>query len=163
VAVPDLSADLIPDQLPWWIAGPGVGLCVVAMYGLVNARLGVSGGWLQVLRRATGEPMSEPWRVWFNGGLVAGALAAAALGTASAVHAYDGLRDLLGPGLLGVVALSAGVAMGYGARWAGGCTSGHGLSGCAARSRESLVATATFFSVAVGVTLALHVATGGAL
>lgn len=154
--------DLIPAQLPWWLAGPGVGLCVVLMYGLVNARLGVSGGWLQVLRRAAGEPMTEPWRVWFNGGLVAGALVAAALGTGSAAEAYDGLADLVGPGLV-LVALGAGVAMGYGARWAGGCTSGHGLSGCAARSRDSLVATATFFLVAVVVTFTLHLATGGAL
>lgn len=153
---------LVPAQLPWWLAGPGIGLCVVLMYGVVNARLGVSGGWLQLLRRAGGEPMTESWRVWFNGGLVGGALLAALLGTGSAAGAYDGWSDLVGPGLA-LVALGAGVAMGYGARWAGGCTSGHGLSGCAARSPDSLVATATFFGVAVVVTFALHAATGGTL
>jgi hypothetical protein len=154
---------VIPHQLPWWVAGPGVGVCVVLMYGLVNAKLGVSGGWLQLLRRASGEPMTEPWRAWFNGGLVVGAVLAAVLGAGAALHGYGRLSDLLGPPLLVPVALLAGVAMGYGARWAGGCTSGHGLSGCAARSRESLAATATFFSVAVGATLLLHVATGGTL
>jgi uncharacterized protein len=56
-----------------------------------------------------------------------------------------------------------GVALGYGSRWAGGCTSGHGMSGCAAGSPDSLVMTATFFSVAVLVTLALHALTGGRL
>ena len=59
--------------------------------------------------------------------------------------------------------LLVGVLVGYGARWAGGCTSGHGLSGCAAGSPESLAATATFFSVAVVVTLGLHALTAGAL
>ena len=40
---------LLPEQLPWWVAGPGVGLCVVALYALANLKLGVSGGWLQLL------------------------------------------------------------------------------------------------------------------
>ena len=26
--------DWISPQLPWWVTGPGVGLCVVALYGL---------------------------------------------------------------------------------------------------------------------------------
>ena len=41
--------DVPPDQLPGWVAGPGAGLCVVATYGLPNAKLGVSGGWLQLI------------------------------------------------------------------------------------------------------------------
>ena len=41
---------LISGQLPWWVTGPGVGLCVVALYGLINARLGVSGAWLATPR-----------------------------------------------------------------------------------------------------------------
>src|SRR4029079_13797671 len=47
--------DLISGQLPWWVAGRGVGLCVVALYGLINARLGVSGAWL-----ATIPPLEGP-------------------------------------------------------------------------------------------------------
>src|SRR5690349_2437932 len=68
--------DVLPDQLPWWAAGPAIGLCVVAMYGLVNAKLGVSGGWLQLMFLGTGSRVTEAWRIWFNGGLVAGALLA---------------------------------------------------------------------------------------
>ena len=56
-----------------------------------------------------------------------------------------------------------GTALGYGARWAEGCTSGHGLSGCAADSPDSLTATATFFAVAVAVTFVAHALSGGAL
>ena len=46
----------------------------------------------------------------------------------------------------------AGLAMGFGARTAGGCTSGHGLTGMSLASPASIVATVTFF--AIGVALA---------
>jgi uncharacterized membrane protein YedE/YeeE len=153
---------LIPQQLPWWLAGPGIGLCVVAMYGLANARLGVSGGWLQVIAAVRRQPVTEPWRIWFLAGLLAGAGAAGLLG-AGRVSGYGALGHLLSPAALAVVLLLAGVAIGYGARWAGGCTSGHGIAGCSAGSPESFAATATFFGVAVAVTLLLHLLTGGSL
>jgi len=155
--------DVLPDQLPWWVAGPGIGLCVVAMYGVLNVKLGVSGGWLQVMNLGTGRPVTEAWRIWFNTGLVGGALLAAALGTGSAAAGYGDLGAAVGQALLLPLLVVVGIAMGYGARWAGGCTSGHGISGCSAGSPESLAATATFFSVAVAVTLLLHLLTGGAV
>jgi uncharacterized protein len=79
------------------------------------------------------------------------------------VHGYGRLSELLPPVLLVPVLLFAGLALGYGSRWAGGCTSGHGLSGCAAGSPDSIVMTATFFTVAVAVTLGLNAVTGGRL
>lgn len=106
--------------------------------------------------------MTEPWRIWFNVSLVVGAVVAGVLGSWT-WHGYGDLSDALGPALLVPLLLVVGVLIGYGARWAGGCTSGHGLSGCAAGSRESLAATAVFFGVAVGVTFAVHGLTGGAV
>jgi uncharacterized protein len=41
------------------------------------------------------------------------------------------------------------VLIGFGAKTAGGCTSGNGLSGNAMASPASLVATATFFGTAI--------------
>jgi len=58
---------VIPDQLPWWLAGPGVGLCVVALYALANVKLGVSGGWLQLVFLIQRRGTTEPWRLWFTG------------------------------------------------------------------------------------------------
>lgn len=156
------TAQVIPDQLPWWVAGPGVGLCVVALYALGGVKLGVSGGWLQLVHAAQGRPLTEPWRVWFVGGLALGAVAAAGLGTGH-VDGYGALSDVLPAPLLVLVLLSCGVLIGYGARWAGGCTSGHGISGCSAGSPESIAATATFFSVAIAVTFAVHLLSGGAV
>src|SRR5690349_10969265 len=115
---------VLPHRLPWWIAGPGIGLCVVALYALGNMRLGVSGSWLQVISVARGEKPSEPWRLWFLGGLIGGVVIAAVLGTAR-LHGYGVLGAELPAVPLTLVLLLGGIAIGYGARWAGGCTSGH--------------------------------------
>lgn len=154
---------VLPHQLPWWVAGPGIGLCVVALYGLLNVKLGVSGGWLQMLFVLQRRPVTEPWRLWFNGGLIGGALVAGLLGSGVTLHGYGSLSQLLAPQLLIPCLIGVGVAIGYGARWAGGCTSGHGISGCSAGSPESLAATATFFGVAVVVSIALHTLAGRGL
>jgi uncharacterized protein len=154
--------DLISGQLPWWVAGPGVGLCVVALYGLINARLGVSGAWLATIASVEGW-RPEPWRRTFLLALAGGCVVAALLGPPVVVHGYGRLSEVLPPIALIPVLLLVGVALGYGSRWAGGCTSGHGMSGCAAASPDSVVVTATFFTVAVAITLGLNALTGGLL
>ena len=155
-------SDLLPNQLPWWVAGRGIGLCVVALYALAGVRLGVSGGWLQLVHALGRRPVTEPWRLWFLVGLVGGAAGAGLLGTRR-VSGYGALSEALPPPALVAVLLVSGLLIGYGARWAGGCTSGHGISGCSAGSPDSLATTATFFSVAIVVTLLVHMATGGAV
>src|SRR4051794_27738758 len=154
---------MLPSQLPWWIAGPGVGLCVVATYGLANRRLGVSGGWLQALNVAQRRPVTEAWRLFFNGGLIGGAVIAALLGAGRSAPHYGALGAALPTAGLVVVLLVVGGLIGYGARWARGCTSGHGISGCAVGSPESFAATATFFGVAVVITLVVHFLSDGAI
>lgn len=48
-----------------------------------------------------------------------------------------------------------GILVGFGTRLAGGCSSGHGLSGCSRFQPASIVATATFFGTAVVVSTLL--------
>lgn len=55
-----------------------------------------------------------------------------------------------------VVLLVGGLFVGFGTRMAGGCTSGHGLSGCSRLQPGSLVATASFFGTAVVVSFLLE-------
>ena len=62
---------------------------------------------------------------------------------------WNGLATL--PGLLFIVV--GGFLVGFGARWAGGCTSGHAISGLADLQFPSLVAVIGFF---VGGLLATH-------
>ncbi len=44
-----------------------------------------------------------------------------------------------------LVALAGGLLMGFGARWAGGCTSGHGISGTMQLAVSGWVAAIGFF------------------
>ncbi len=54
-----------------------------------------------------------------------------------------------------VLLFVGGVLVGFGTRLAGGCSSGHGLSGCGRLRPVSMVATAVFFGTAVGVSFLL--------
>ncbi len=64
------------------------------------------------------------------------------------------LRQLYGPWALVALALG-GALVGAGTRMAGGCTSGHGLSGCARLVPSSLIATGCFMAAAVATSLLL--------
>ena len=154
---------LVPAQLPWWLVGPGMGLCVVALFGLANRRLGVSGAWLAAVVAPIEGWRGERWRVEFLAALTGGAAVAGLVGSATRLTGYPVLSATLPAAALLPLLAGGGVALGYGARWAGGCTSGHGLSGCSAGSPDSLAATLTFFAVAVAVTFAAQALSGGAL
>ncbi|MEV4649713.1 YeeE/YedE thiosulfate transporter family protein, partial [Saccharopolyspora sp. NPDC049357] len=56
--------------------------------------------------------------------------------------------------MIGVL-FAGGILVGFGTRLAGGCSSGHGLSGCGRLRPVSLVATTVFFGTAVGVSFLL--------
>ena len=145
---------------PWFVLGGLMGLVVLAAYALLNERVGVVGGFSDVVERVTGRRAVLGWKAWFVFGVVGGGLAFRLLaGEATVRHGYGWLtRELDGP-LVGAVLVLAGVAIGYGAKAAGGCTSGNGLGGCSAGSRLSLAATATFMAVAVGVSFAIEAVT----
>jgi len=72
---------LLPAQLPWWLGGPGIGLCVVALYGLANRRLVVSGAWLAAVVAPIEGRRGEHWRVEFLIALITGALTVAMVAT----------------------------------------------------------------------------------
>src|SRR6266542_1204340 len=156
---------LLPNQLPWYVAGPGIGLLLVAMYAIGNVHLGISSSYLRtaqavVLRRVP----AEAWKVRYFIGLVLGALLAAFLrGGPTLRPGYEPLLAVVPLALAPVILFAGGVLMGYGGRWAGGCTSGHGISGSAALSVGSIVATMTFMGVAIALTFVFHFLTGGAL
>lgn len=68
-----------------------------------------------------------------------------------------GFRDLVTANPTTMIALLfvGGVLVGFGTRMAGGCSSGHGLSGCGRLSPVSIVATAVFFGTAIAVSFLL--------
>ncbi|MDD1693225.1 MAG: YeeE/YedE family protein, partial [Methanoregula sp.] len=66
------------------------------------------------------------------------------------------------PFLRVVVALAGGILLGFGARWAGGCTSGHGINGSIQLSLASMVTAVCFFAGGIAVALLLFRLIGGA-
>jgi uncharacterized membrane protein YedE/YeeE len=137
---------------PWPLAGLLVGLFAVGLQWADNLPLGATGaaaGFLGWARR----PLSLPsWRVFFFVGLLlGGGLYALLTGSFRLSWSYPGLDPRLGQGLArkAVLLLGAGGLIGFGARWAGGCTSGHGICGVGRLQKGSLLATATFVGTAV--------------
>lgn len=57
--------------------------------------------------------------------------------------------------LMWPVLFFGGILVGFGTRLAGGCSSGHGLSGCSRLQPASIVATAIFFGTGVAVSFLL--------
>jgi uncharacterized membrane protein YedE/YeeE len=54
-----------------------------------------------------------------------------------------------------LVALMGGIIMGFGARWAGGCTSGHGISGTLQLAVSSWLAAICFFIGGIATAMAI--------
>lgn len=156
---------LFVQPWPWWAAGGAIGIFVIAMAFATGKLLGVSSGYGTACGFFSGlsawkqKPFCEPWRPWFLAGLPLGGLAAAAFAggphLATALHAFGG-----SPVLTGIAAFSGGALIGLGARWAGGCTSGHSIVGIALGSKGSLVATLGFMAAGFGVTQLLFRAFG---
>ncbi|MGE0056850.1 MAG: YeeE/YedE family protein [Dehalococcoidia bacterium] len=156
--------DILPERLAWYIAGPCIGLCVVALYALINRRMGVTTSYQEVVHAIGRRPVREMWRVWFFGGLAGGALIAVLLqGGPRLTTDYGALGGLLPLAALVPVLFIGGLLSGFGARWSGGCTSGHGISGSSSLSPASIAATMTFVATAVAVTFVIHTLTGGDL
>ena len=149
---------MLHAQLPWYIGGPLLGLCVVAIRLLLNARLGVTGGYSEVVEKVGRRSLAFDWRGWFLFGLIAGA-AAFALIAGQTFHGYGWLTDTFAGDQRWIVApilFGAGLAIGFGAKTAGGCTSGNGLSGTSLLSWASVAATATFFGTAIAVSFVIE-------
>ncbi len=105
------------------------------------------------------------WMLVF-GAVIGGFLSATLSGSFQFRMVYDWWAGNVSPGiaLRWIIALVGGIFMGFGARWADGCTSGHGISGLIQLSLASIVAAVCFFAGGI-VTAHLLVAvfSGGAV
>ncbi len=152
--------DALLDRPAWYVLGPLIGLVVVGLLATINERFGVLGGYSNVVERVSGRSPVLGWKGWLllgvlGGGLLFGALA----GGSGPAEGYGWLtRTFTGAGqiLVGVLLLVAGALIGFGAKMAGGCTSGNGIGGCSVGSTSSLVATATFMATAIGTTFVIQ-------
>jgi uncharacterized membrane protein YedE/YeeE len=118
---------------PAAIGGALIGLAA-AMLLLLNGRIAGVAGILS--RLLPPQPGDAAWRLYFLGGLIAGALV---WRIASGQTAADLVFEATWPMLI-----IGGLLVGAGTRIGNGCTSGHGVCGIGRLSPRSLVATLTF-------------------
>lgn len=147
---------------PWWISGILIGLTVPLLYLLAGKAFGISTSLQQMGAMCTPQSKLDYfakydwrkglWTLWFVIGIAIGGWIAnnwlsnepIEFLPAGLVTGYGWLRLLVG-----------GFLVGFGARYAGGCTSGHSITGLANLNGPSLVATLAFFAGGLGVTWGL--------
>jgi uncharacterized membrane protein YedE/YeeE len=147
-------SDFLLHRPAWYVIGGLIGLVVLGLLVTINERIGVLGGYSNVLERASGRIPGLGWKAFFLFGVLGGSLIFRLLAGHSTVHhGYGWLTRTFHHDqtlVVGAFLLVAGMLIGFGAKLAGGCTSGNGLGGCSAGSPASFTATGTFMAVAIG-------------
>ena len=154
--------DWIMQPWPWWFSGICIGLTVPMLYILAGKAFGISTSLQQM--GAMCSPGSKLdyfanydrrtgfWTLIFVVGIAIGGLIATRV---LSQEPMDLLPDRFA-GLSGAARfLGGGFLVGFGTRYAGGCTSGHSITGIANLNWPSLVATIFFFVGGLGVTWGL--------
>ena len=165
--------DWLKQPWPWYVAGPLIGLTVPLLLLLGNKTFGVSSSLRHVCAACMPAKIpffqynwkKEIWNLFFVAGVLAGGFIAAQLlanpesirisTQMSAVGITDSKNivpsDLFNwqslltvKGLIMIV--GGGFLVGFGTRYAGGCTSGHAIMGLSNLQWPSLVATCCFMA-----------------
>ncbi|MFO0913447.1 MAG: YeeE/YedE thiosulfate transporter family protein [Pirellulales bacterium] len=147
---------------PWWVSGILFGLVVPLLYFLSGKAFGISTSLQEVgalcFPRSRFDYLSKfdrkenLWTIVFVVGIAIGAFIATRILPAE-------YRDFLPPEFNsiagGIKLLIGGFLIGFGTRYAGGCTSGHSITGISNLNWPSLVATIFFFVGGLAVTWGL--------
>jgi len=156
-----------------YVVGAGIGVLGALSFLLSDKTIGCStafartSGMIERLvrgRRAAGRPYYAKfppvvdWEWLLVAGIAVGSFLSAILSGSFRPTAVPALwSDAVGPSVAVrlAAAFAGGIIMGFGARWAGGCTSGHGISGTMQLALSSWIAAVSFF--ATGVLTALFI------
>jgi len=138
-------------HIDWANFAPVSALAGGAMIGVAAALLALGAGRILGAIGLFGGALEERgserlWRLWALGGLLVAPTLARALWGAAAPQ-FDARFGLV---------VAAGLLVGYGARLANGCTSGHGVCGLARLSPRSLAATLTFMATGMAAVLVVR-------
>ena len=153
---------LMTQPWPWWASGILIGLTVPLLYLLAGKAFGISTSLQEFgaicAHNSKMEYLSKfdrkanAWTLVFVLGIAIGAFIANRFMTTQAVEflpaAYAGTGGA-------IRLLAGGFLIGFGTRYAGGCTSGHSITGIANLNWPSLVATICFFAGGLAVTWGL--------
>ncbi|HMP80358.1 MAG TPA: YeeE/YedE thiosulfate transporter family protein [Pirellulaceae bacterium] len=162
--------DFLLQPWPWWFSGVLVGLTVPLLFILSGKAFGISTSLQQVGAMCAPQCSASylrnydrragMWTLVFVIGIALGGYVGSHWLSAQPVEFLPSSYLNLG----GFVRLLVGgFLIGFGARYAGGCTSGHSITGISNFSWPSLVATIAFFVGGIGVTWGLgHLIFGSA-
>lgn len=154
--------DFIFQPWPWWLSGILIGLTVPGLYILTGKAFGISTSLQQMGSMCT--PNSEldylkkhdrsknMWTIVFVIGIAIGA-AIANFGLSE--KPVEFLPESFFSAHGAILLLVGGFLIGFGTRYAGGCTSGHSITGISNLAWPSLVATIFFFVGGLAVTWGL--------
>lgn len=168
--------EIIRRPWPWYIAGPILGLMVPVLLIAGNKLLGISGTLKQVCEICFpgNIPLKQNWRdqlwnIFFAIGLLIGGFIGGVIlkpvttmplspATINTLKSYgiSAQADVLPVEIFSwthlftwqhlLIVVGGGLLVGFGTRYAGGCTSGHGITGISTLQWPSLVATLLFFA-----------------
>ena len=157
--------DLLPERVPWFIVGPSLGVLIVLFFLVMNQPLGASGAYVHSLKLVQRNADVAVWRIWYFLGIFLGGVLTTQIlrDTGKVRSGYAAMTEVIQTGPTLLLVFIGAVVMGYGAKVAGGCTSGHGMCGTSQRSVASMVATGTFMTTAILTTLLVRILSGGDL
>lgn len=139
------------EPWPWYVTGPLIGLMVPALLLLAGKSFGISSSFRDI--GAICSPNTKIsylqydwrkylWRIFLVGGVIVGGFIGNHLLSVEPVtflpDAYFSWKGVL---FLGI----GGILVGFGTRYADGCTSGHTIMGISDLQWPSLVASISFF------------------
>jgi uncharacterized membrane protein YedE/YeeE len=156
-------SDFLLERPGWYVIGAILGVVTIGLFAVINERVGVLGGYSNLVERASGRVGALGWKAWFLFGVLGGSLVFRLLSGASTVgDGYGWLTRSFGAhdyAAVGGLLLLGGALIGFGAKTAGGCTSGNGIGGSSVGSLASFAATGTFMATAIAVTFAIRAVT----
>ena len=144
----------ILEPWPWYVTGPLIGLTVPLMLWLTGRSLGISGSLrtvgamctpnsrLPYLNRNKYDWREKFWKVVFVAGVVIGGFVGNYLLSSQPVTFLP--TEFASTGGM-MILFAGGILIGFGTRYANGCTSGHTIMGLSQLNWVSLVATVFFF------------------
>ena len=140
------------ELLPWYIAGPLIGLFVPLLLLVGNKLFGISSSFMHVCslilpKSRSGflnyDPAKHQWKFYFVIGILIGAFISSRLLLGGTVqYLPDNYYTLSGFSKLFI----GGLLVGFGTRYANGCTSGHAITGIALLNPPSVWSTISFFA-----------------
>lgn len=152
----------IIEPWPWWVSGILIGLTVPLLYILAGKAFGISTSLQQAGAMCAPNSKLEYlskhdrkanlWTLVFALGIALGAFIATRILSRDPAPLLPESFDSVGGG---AKLLIGGFLIGFGTRYAGGCTSGHSITGISNLNWPSLVATIFFFVGGLAVTWGL--------